>query len=222
MVGILSKNKKGFTFFNDCKCGGRLKSSGRSGCNNIIINTPIEKPDLATYSQLEQLQNGNVPTWNSPDISTNFLRPFSLMTEAKVIVRNISPTTSAINAMVHYYTSRFGIGMPKELKLTKMFSMRPSSEMELSFPLNQSSLNGDPREGVHILIEHPFDEFQINNSGSQVIDCRYTSEMGRNFKLDIPVLNDSVFSREFKFSIMQTDLLVSINSASHIFSPHEQ
>jgi hypothetical protein len=72
-----------------------------------------------------------------------------------------------------------------------MVSIGVNSEIELTFPLDQKTLKGDPRVGVHIKIEHPHDPVLINNVGSQVHDGGYTTESGRKFSLRFPLLNNS-------------------------------
>ena len=210
------------SFISRCRCQGERKPPRKDRCICIHTDDPIEKPDLAIYSQVEQLNNGNVPNWDSPDIVTNFWKPFRLMDEAKVKVRNLSPTVPAINALVHYSTSPFGIGTTQELKLTRVVNIPPGGEIELLFPLDQSTLQGDPRVGVHIQIEHPHDPNMINNEGAQVHDGGFTTESGRNFTVQIPVYNDSNFSREIQLSVMPTDIITSLNPASKVFAAHEQ
>lgn len=205
-----------------CKCGGNSRKSNVSRCGNIDTSTPILKPDLAIYSQAEELQNGNIPSWDSPDIVTNNWRPFRLMPEARVKVRNISASVPAIQAQVHYYIAPFGIGTRREHKLTKVISLPPMGETELLFPLDQDTLGGDPRVGLHIVLEHPHDPNAINNVGAQVHDGGYTTESGRNFTVDIPVFNDSHFSREIVLSLMPTDLIASVTPSSRVFAPFEQ
>jgi hypothetical protein len=187
-----------------------------------VRNTPIERPDLAIYSQDEVVAGGGAPSWDSPDILTNHWAPFRLMEEARVTVRNLSPTTSAANALVHFYTSPFGIGTRRQLRLTRMVSIAKASQVQLLFPLHQEVLAGDPRTGVHIVIEHPTDEKPINNSGSQVHDGGYTSESGRSFDVDIPVLNDAGLTRQITLAVLPTDLLASVTPASRVFGPFEQ
>jgi hypothetical protein len=210
------------SFWKGCRCGGNRKTRTPSGCNSIVTSDPVEKPDLAIYSQQEELSNGNIPNWDSPDIITNSWRPFRLRNEANVKVRNLSPNVPAINALVHYATSPFGIGTRQERKLTKVVNLAPNQEIELQFPLDAATLEGDPRVGVHILIEHPHDPNQANNYGAQVHDGGYTTESGRNFNVQIPVYNDSNFSRQINLSLMPTDIIASVNTASHVFAPYEQ
>jgi len=205
-----------------CKCGGTGRKHRSTPCGSIDTSTPVEKPDLAIYSQAEELQNGNIPSWDNPDIVTNSWIPFRLMPEAQVKIRNLSPTVPAINAQVHYYISPFGIGTRKQLLLTKVVNISPSSELQLLFPLDQATLNGDPRVGVHIRIEHPHDEKLLNNSGSQVHSGAMTSESGRNFTVQIPVFNDSHFSQEIFLSVMPTDVLASVTPTVRMFAPFEQ
>ena len=134
-------------------------------CTYLPPDHPIEKPDLAIYSQNEQLAIGNAPSWDSPDITTNDWRPFRLKASSKVTVRNLSPKVSAVNALVHFFTSPFGIGMPRTLLATKMITLQAAAQAELDFPLDAATLAGDQRIGVYVGLEHPHDAKAINNSG---------------------------------------------------------
>ncbi len=209
-------------FWKGCRCGGNRKTRTSTGCNSIVTSDPVQKPDLAIYSQEEELSNGNIPNYDSPDIITNSWRPFRLRNEANVKVRNLSPSVPAINTLVHYATSPFGIGTQQERKLTKVVNLAPNQEIELNFPLDASTLEGDPRVGVHIMIEHPHDPNQVNNYGSQVHDGGYTTESGRTFSIQIPVFNDSNFTRQINLTLMPTDVIASLNTTSHVFAPYEQ
>jgi hypothetical protein len=205
-----------------CNCG-RPAGPRAPNCRCIRVDdTPTDTPDLAIYSQAEQLANGAAPSWDSPDIITNDWRPFRLRREATVRIRNLSGTTSAANALVHFYTSPFGIGTRRELRLTRVVSLGSAQQVDLLFPLHQAVLAGDPRTGVHIAIEHPTDQIMINNAGSQVHDGGYTTESGRSFDVRIPVLNDSGVSRQIQLSVLPTDLLATVAPASRIFGPFEQ
>jgi hypothetical protein len=205
-----------------CNCGQpRPKPARPCGCVSIR-DTPIERPDLAIYSQLEQLSAGQAPSWDNPDIVTNDWGPFRLRTEATVTIRNLSGSTAASNARVHYYTSPFGIGTRPTLRLTRVVSLGPNAQVDLAFPLTQELLTGDPRTGVHIVIEHPTDERLINNSGSQVHDGGYTSESGRSFSVAIPVLNDTGLTRRIDLAVLPTDLVANVAPLSHVFAPGEQ
>lgn len=220
MTNLASANTK--TNTSICKCAFKQKSTPHHCCCISTNNVPIHHPDLAIYSQVEQLSLGAMPSWDSPDIVTNNWAPFKLRTEALVNVRNLSPNTPAANALVHYYTSPFGIGTQKTLKQSRMISLGAGQETTLNFPLDQQTLNGDQRIGVHIVIEHPNDEKQINNAGSQVHNGAYTSESGRNFTVSIPVFNDSPTPRQIMLSILPTDMIASLSMTNHTFLPYEQ
>ena len=207
--------------FSVCNCTGTRKKPNKSCCIEVDPEK-IRHPDLAIYSQLEEIQEGNQPNWDSPDITTNHWKPFRLMETATVRVRNLSADTPASNALVHYSISPFGIGTPKELKLTKKVNVPASAEIELQFPLDSETLNGDQRVGVHIDIEHPHDEYLINNMGSQVHDGSYTSEVGRTHSIQIPVVNNSGLSRTIQLSVLPTDIIATISPSSHHLAPHEQ
>lgn len=205
-----------------CACGQRGEAPKSESCCVDIRDTPIERPDLAIYSQEEQLAGSTDPSWDSPDIITNAWGPFRLLNEALVTVRNLSPTTGAVNALVHYSTSDFGIGTRPQLRLTQVVNLGPGQQTQLVFPLHQAVLTGDPRTGVHIKIEHPHDAKAINNAGSQVHDGGYTSESGRSFDVQIPVLNDVPASRQIDLSILATDLVATLTPSTHVFAPFEQ
>lgn len=204
-----------------CRCSVEPRPPKRSCCTRLK-DDEIQRPDLAIYSQIEQLSNGQNPTWDSPDITTNAWRPFRLLEEAHVVVRNLSSNASAVNALVNYYIAPFGIGMRRELKSSKRISLGANSQVELLFPLEQAVLSGDPRVGVHVEIEHPHDSKAINNKGAQIHVGDYTTEAGRTHSVSIPVLNDSAFARQISFQILPTNLNASITPTSHNFAPGEQ
>jgi hypothetical protein len=200
------------------------KQSTQQGdcCTYLSPNHPIERPDLAIYSQDEQLALGSLPSWDNPDIITNSWRPFTLFPSSKIIVRNLSPKVSAVNALVHFFISPFGIGMPRTLLATKMVSISPSAQVELDFPLDATTLAGDQRIGVYIVLEHPQDGKSINNRGEQVHIGAYTTESGRIFDVTIPVLNNTNFTQKMVFSVLPTDLSALVSPTSHTFAQQEQ
>jgi len=198
------------------------KPSRAQCCTYLSPDHPIEQPDLAIYSQNEQLALGTAPSWDSPDITTNDWRPFRLKASSKVTVRNLSPKVSAVNALVHFFTSPFGIGMPRTLLASKMITLPPASQVVLDFPLDAATLAGDQRIGVYVGLEHPHDEKAINNSGEQVHVGAYTTESGRTFDVSIPVLNNTNFTRSMLFNVLPTDLVASVTPNAHTFAPHAQ
>ncbi len=220
VTGVSTSNRR--RLFQRCRCGGSSRKDKSRQCITMPSDSPIEKPDLAIYSQKEELAAGNVPNWDSPDIVTNNWSPFRLKPEADVTIRNLSQTVPAINSLVNYFISPFGIGTRKELKLSKSVTVPAGAEVEIKFPLDQLTLKGDPRVGVHILIEHPHDPRSVNNEGSQVHDGGFTTESGRSFVVRIPVLNDSNFTRAIQLSLMPTDIIASISPSSHVYAPFEQ
>lgn len=205
-----------------CHCGTPgVARPPQCSCTRID-DTPLDTPDLAIYSQAEVLAGGGLPSWDNPDIVTNDWRPFRLRTEASVTVRNLSPTTSAANARIHMYTSPFGIGTRRVLQLTRVISIGAGQQSQLLFPLHQAILAGDPRVGVHIVIEHPTDRQTANNMGSQVHDGGYTTESGRVFDVAIPLVNDSNLTRTIDLVVLPTDLLATVTPTSRSFAPFEQ
>lgn len=203
-----------------CSCSGK-KTTAPKGCCVTVGDDKIKKPDLAIYSQEEQFAMGNSPTWNSPDIVTNFTKPMKLTPEASIKVSNLSGV-SASNALVHIYTSPFGIGTIETLQLTQKVNIGSGVQVELFYPWSQQILAGDPRIGIHILIEHPYDEKRINNRGSQVIDAYQTSVAGRSFHVPVPVMNNNAFSQQISLSLLTTDIIATISPSGHLFAPFEQ
>jgi hypothetical protein len=203
-------------------CRPRTRPEWPGCCLFLGKNDPVEYPDPGLYSQAEQIALGNVPSWDNPDILTNDWSPFRLMAESRITVHNYSPTVSAVNTLVHFSISPFGIGMPRTLIASRQLSLAPASQVELAYPLPQAVLQGDQRIGVYIRVEHPTDTNIRNNDGAQVHDGSYTTESGRSFSLAIPVYNDSNFSRQIQLSVMPTDVIATVTPASHVFAPHEQ
>lgn len=179
---------------SDSLCPRPRRREGRPSCC-LRTRTPIDRPDLAIYSQAEQLEIGVQPTWNSPDITTNYIGAGRLLPEALVMVRNLSPTASAVNANVHCYVSRFGIGFDRMLFGTAVVNFPPATQKELRVPFPQAVLNGEQRVGFHVRIEHPTDPVIINNEGSQVIDAFSTSTQGRSISTTFLIRNPLVVAQ---------------------------
>lgn len=196
-----------------CRCGGRLKTP-RYTCNSLQLSTPAKTPDLAIYSQREQMLNGNSPVWDSPDINTNHWGPFRLKEEATVTVRNLSQETPAHNTIIHYSTAQFGIGTKIIPRHSKFVSIPPNTEVVVKFTLDQDVLTGDPRIGVFIDIEHPHDQNTINNFGAQVHEAGFTTESGRNFPVIVPVYNDSPNQRTIHLSLESEDLIATVTPST--------
>ena len=202
-----------------CGCKAEV-SRTRSTCNSISVSQPIKKPDIAIYSQEEQFAVGRLPTWDNPDITTNNLAPLQLRPSADVRVRNISEVNAA-NVLVHCYLSPYGVNTPRRLYASKQINVLAAQSVEVSFPFDRATLEGDPRVGVHILIDHPYDPNIINNRGSQIIDGGQTSIISRTYETILPIANSSPYSREFTISALPTELEVNISPDRRIFPPHD-
>ena len=204
-----------------CGCFG-VPQRRRASCCLEVPENKLKRPDLAIYSQEEQVAAGAEPTWNSPDIVTiNF--PYErLNDETLITVRNLSPDTAALGAQVRVSISPFGIGFEPRRVGSLPVSLAPSARADFSFPWSRAVVAGDPRTGVHIEIEHPPDRNPNNNSGSQVLAVSLTSVSGRVFELGIPILNRSNFTRRFTFRVLADDIVAVVAPASRSFAPHEE
>jgi hypothetical protein len=184
---------------------------------------PPDRPDLAIYSQEEQLAGSAVPTWNSPDITSNRDFPWTLLPELQVKVRNLSPTASAANALVRVWTSAFGIGTIRAPLSSQSLAIGPGQELTLLFPLTQAVLEaGQASLGVHVGIEHPYDSMQINNHGSQVVSGVLTSKVGRQASLSFPIVNSVPVPRTIALAVMPNALGATVAPGSRSYAPWEQ
>ena len=113
----------------------RAQPSGKAPACCMNVNTPIDRPDLATYSQAEQFALGAQPSWNSPDITTNYVGQNKLMPEANVVVRNESATAARSAPTCSATFSRFGIGYDRTLFGTATTNFAPGEEKLCWFPL---------------------------------------------------------------------------------------
>ncbi|CAN7741154.1 hypothetical protein [Variovorax sp. LjRoot178] len=196
----------------------------RRGCCCIAVDgPPPNRPDLAIYSQEEQFAMGAVPTWDNPDLLTNYWSPFKLMPETSVTVRNLSSTTAAVNVQVSLYTSAFGIGAARDLMSSLIVHLAPLHSSTLLFPMTQALLNSaEQRIGVYVKITHPHDRRQINNAGAQLLADAYTSASGRNFSVTFPITNPLSTPQEISVAAFPNMLGATITPDVRTFSPLEQ
>jgi hypothetical protein len=220
-AGATAVSKVGYTALKFGWCRRPQRRPGRDGCC-VAIKVPPERPDPASYSQEERLAQGLIPTWNSPDITTNAWSPFRLRPEADVRVRNLSSTASAVNVLVHFATSAFGIGMQPTPMSTLVVALAPLQETVLHFPFPQAILAGPPTIGTYTVIEHPSDANVANNRGAQVHHGLLTSESGRIHTFQVPVLNLSAAPRTLTLSVLPNDLGAAVTPNVRNFAPWEQ
>lgn len=204
-------------------CQPPRNALGRDGCCITIDGPPPNRPDLAIYSQDEQFALGFAPTWDNPDVVTNYWNPFKLLPEMSVTVRNLSPTAGAVNGQVSLYISEFGLGMPRALLSSKAINLAPSQQEVLLFPLSQTVLGrADQRIGTYVRIGHPYDSVPINNAGSQLIADAYTSAVSRAFSVTFPVRNPLDSPQQISLSALPNELNATITPATRTFAPLEQ
>lgn len=194
-----------------CTCGrpGRRSDRGRGSLS--VDSAIVRQPDLAIYSQAERLARNAEPTWNNPDIATFDFRTLQMRSDVEVTVRNISDV-AAVNALVHYHTSRFGIGMPRRRHQSRIVSLDGGDSIILSFPL-QDSLPSDSTRGICVEIEHPHDANPANNSGYAMVHLVSFAGGGSNRAVELPVCNNSGESRQIEVSIMPSEVLAFVGFA---------
>jgi hypothetical protein len=191
-------------------------------CSCLHTSKPPKRPDPAIYSQEEQLALGVAPTWNPDDITTNQRRPWTLLLESSVTVRNLSAEASAINTLVHFFTSPFGIGTQRTALSSVTVNLSPNQVLQLKFAMSQALLAGDPKIGAHVVIDHPDDAKRINNRGSQTVFGVFTTDVGRTLQFEFPVLNNVNAARQISLAVLANDLGAFVQPAVHNFAPFEQ
>ena len=191
-------------------------------CGTLWLRHPPKRPDPAIYSQSEILAQGAEPNWNSPDIWTNRWSPWRLYDELKVVVRNLSQETSAVNTNVHLDLGPFGIGVERSTIGTQVLNLEPGEERELLYPMPQAVLDGSPYVSARVRIANPADLNTANNDGEQAIYGVFTSQAGRNPSMEFPVRNPVNASQEISLSVMPNDVGASLSMPAGAFEPFEQ
>jgi hypothetical protein len=218
-----SKAGPAFTAASAALCPpAHIRPEPRGCCVNV--DTPIDRPDPATYSQAEQFALSAQPTWNNPDITTNAIGQGTLLPEAQVVVRNRSATASAIGANVRCYVSRFGIGYDRTLFGTATTNLAPGEQKTLSVPFTQAILAGEQRIAFHVRIEHSTDPILINNAGAHTLDSFATSVQGRSIETNVPVRNPLAQTQSITLQQLSTPpgIWVIFSSDPSPFGPFEE
>ena len=175
------------------------------------------------YSQDEQFALGVAPTWDNPDILTNYWNPFRLMPQSEVTVRNLSGTATAANTQVQFFTAPFGLGQTRTLLGAMVLTLAPGEERKVYFTFPPSLLGAaDQRLGAHVRIIHPYDAKPINNAGSQLLADAYTSAVGRTFSVQFPVVNPQGQSQQISLVVLPNQLSAAVSPAAHVFGPLQQ
>ncbi len=206
-----------------CNCSGHPRKRPADCCLRIT-NTPVHRPDIALYSQAEEVSLGREPTWNNPDITTNDWGPFRLMESIGVRISNRSTKANAGNALINLHVGPFGIGMPLSLYASHKTTVVAGGAVDLQFPLDEA-LRGENSQRLSVMVkaEHPYDTEPINNTGYQCIDGRQTSLAGRHFSVGIPVRNPHPTAiRRIDLQVIPGALTASIDWDHHEFAPLEE
>lgn len=214
-------------------CEATPRPYGRRGC--MGLDHPLVLPDLATYSQEEQFALGNVPSWESPDISTtDWVLQAGLklildgadglfrFEKCDVLVRNLSPTAGACDVIVTLYSSDFGLGTPRTAQGSQIVSLGPGEERWVAYPLLGDFLKATYTYGAHVEIQHPFDSNLINNRASQTVAGVFTSRVGRAASLRFPVANPSGQPLQVQLSTLINELGAVVSPAALTLLPGQQ
>jgi len=137
-------------------------------------------------------------------------------------VRNLSASVSAANVRVHFAVSTFGIGTQRTPLGAQTTNLAPGQEVLLKYPLPQAVLNGEPRIGTHVVIEHAADANLGNNRGEQTIDGLFTSQAGRDLQLKFPVRNPLASPQQITLSVTANDVGAVVAPAVRGFAAFEQ
>lgn len=198
-----------------------LRREPASDCDAIQPEDPPKRPDPAIYSQREQLAAGSTPTWDSPDILTNWLFPTRPLDSVDVTARNESSETAAVGALVRVTVADFGIGMERSPIGSRKVDIPPGGAVDLDFPLPAEVREADdPRLGAFVDIEHPHDEVAINSAGDQVANW-VRVDPGETVTATFPVRNDAPGGRTITLTPHDDVVSASVTPTSHSFGPGE-
>ena len=221
---VTSPNSRGFSDLNrDIFCNRPQRRRQKNSCC-LQVKTPIDRPDPAIYSQKEQFSLGVQPTWNSPDITTNFIGQNKLLPEAQVTVYNRSATASAIGVQVNAFVSRFGIGFSRTPIGASIINLNPLQTQVLPIPFPQVILRGEQRISFFVRLEHSSDSTLINNEGAQILDALATSQQGRTINTSFIVRNPLSVPQNIQVQILSTHsgIQASFAISSGTFGPFEE
>jgi hypothetical protein len=192
----------------------------RINCCGAVPIKPL-RPDLAIYSQDEQLAAGAAATWINPDITPDIRAEFS---KILVTVRNLSPQISALNALVIVGLAFPKIGRTPQPNGTQQISLPPGGQTQLTFPvtvpLDQISEPG-PYDTPAVLVQlvHPDDDVLINNAGEfRRIKIVLDPSPGEYLAFSVTVANQTQTSQRVSF----TALGVVPNNYTVVFVPAVQ
>ncbi len=194
----------------------------QSGSCCVAVSTPPLRPDPAIYSQDQVMQQGGIPSWDSPDITTNNDIPWTLRPETVVTVRNLSPHVTAVNTQVQVSISGFGIGLPKTQLSNQLVTLPPAQDRTFNFALSQAVLSGAQSIGVFVQLYHPNDAVEINSHGAQVITSFDTKTSGRHVTTDVPIANPTGVAQTISLAVLPNNVSAVISPATHNFAPLEQ
>jgi hypothetical protein len=198
------------------------------GCrgNKIDLIDPIDKPDIRLYSQTEIWNGGDAPTWDSPDIWTYRWRMGDnkkIWPDNRILaqIQNLSPSGTALGTVVHCDISSYGIGTPRTRLSSQFVNIRPSSSVQVAFPLPQDIIDSGEFIGAHINAVLPGDINQANNHGSQVVRGSFSSEEGREQTVTFPIVNRLNRDVVLSFGAMPNNLSAVVTPQGAMLAPGE-
>lgn len=189
-------------------------------CGSFVPDDPPERPDPAIYSQRELLAAGSTPTWDSPDILTVSFFPAQVLDPFEVTVRNESPDTAAVGAVVELSTAPFGLGMERTPVSSQVVDIPAGAEVTLDYPVPEG-LGEDGLLGAFVDIDHPHDAVAINSAGAQVTSP-VRVEPGTTETFSFPVRNAGAVGRDFDLDVYADGVSASVSPSSRSFGPDEQ
>lgn len=151
----------------------------------------VKNPDPATYDAQQAFAAGQLPTFNSPDITTVLIWPMRPIDVLSAVVRNLSTDATAAQTRVDVSWSPFGIGLPRTPIASSFVDLAragfPGSEQTLSWP-TPPAVTAANRFGVFVNVVHPYDRDPNNNAGQQTVAGMQTSA-GRFQRFVVPIRN---------------------------------
>lgn len=195
----------------------------RSSCCCISTDTPPKRPDPAIYSQPQRLALGQLTSWESPDIQTNWWDDWRFMDAIEARIHNESSDSSAVNVLVQMRWAPFGIGTTFTSLGDQMINLGLAPDAKLiSFPTSAALRELGNDVSIEVSISHPHDKDASNNLGYQAIHGVRTSQVGRSPTMSFAVRNPSAATDTITLAVLANDIGATVSPASRVFAPNEQ
>jgi hypothetical protein len=190
------------------------------------LSPPPDRPNPEVYTQSVIIASGQLPTWNSPDVSVRYeptvvggkwqIPREYLLPNPSISVHNTSTSAAAVNTLVAVSAASWGIGLPKIPLGTYLVSIAPGQSATLSLP-SLFVAWGDLKGVLYVDLSHPYDADIRNNHGQDASLVFLTDDpTGAGYAFQVGNQEDAV--REVALTIAPNALSASLSQTSFTLS----